>query len=380
MAVALAVGASGTDKTPIADDLLYPVPAASDVIQGLGLEVLRYGYVNGDGQLVIPAQFSRAGFFSDGFAVVNTQFNRVESIDLDLQEPPSSKTLLINRRGEIVARHSYIAGFVAGLCVIGDCDGRKSCRWAVLDRELHETPLPVQSLGVLTFSEGLIPAILPTDRRDVITYIDVRGKPAFKVQGVQSAFAFSDGMARLVMADHQIAFARRHGDLLRLPDYQEAEDFHEGLALVRRHDSKYVFIDHQGKQAIAKEFTLALSFHEGLAWASQAPIDDPSHMKIGYIDHKGNWVIAPTLATPAADESGNFSEGMAVIGEHKESWQWTYMDRQGRQPIPQAFDHAAPFHKGLAFVEWRDDQNILYRGLINPSGKFIWKQKSTFLQ
>src|SRR5262249_36748900 len=82
--------------------------------------------------------------------------------------------------------------------------------------------------------------------------------------------------------------------------------------------------------------------------------------KYGFIDRKGNFVIAPTFAS-----AGYFSEGLAPVevegrllvssGEGgqftgSERGKWGYIDRTGKLKIPPQFGSANAFSEGLALV------------------------------
>src|SRR5436190_19847328 len=81
-------------------ETLYPVIAESEYIQGV--EVPRYGFINREGTLVIPAKYAHASRFSNGFAVVDFDFNKVVSVKYKGGKKPRPELSLINAAGEIV--------------------------------------------------------------------------------------------------------------------------------------------------------------------------------------------------------------------------------------------------------------------------------------
>lgn len=64
--------------------------------------------------------------------------------------------------------------------------------------------------------------------------------------------------------------------------------------------------------------------------------------KIGYIDTRGTWVIAP-----AYDKAGSFSDGLAPVFI---DGKWGYINTSGEVVIDPQFDNAKAFHSGIAVV------------------------------
>ena len=170
---------------------------------------------------------------------------------------------------------------------------------------------------------------------------------------------FQDGMA-IVNKGEKIGFIDKMGNevIPCIYDFMEDADcsFREGLAFVRQGD-KYFFIDKEGKKPFGFKYGSANNFSEGLAvvWKDG---------KCGYIDTKGNEVIALTDKQFYSD----FSDGLAAVSK---DGKFGFIDKTGKLVIPFDYEQLEPeenpcFHEGLAAV----GKNGKY-GYIDKNGKEI---------
>ncbi len=82
-------------------------------------------------------------------------------------------------------------------------------------------------------------------------------------------------------------------EVIIAPQFEAAGYFYEGLARVKK-NGKWGYIDEAGKEVIAPSFAYAGNFYDGKAVVgiSEAPITENSltvSVKMGYIDHRGNY-------------------------------------------------------------------------------------------
>jgi len=139
---------------------------------------------------------------------------------------------------------------------------------------------------------------------------------------------------------------------LSLPTMTEATAT-EGLLAARDAESgKVGFLDAKGRWVIAPRFVDAFEFHEGLAAFRLR-----ENGQIGFIDRKGGVVIAARFATNFRTPP-RFSEGLAAVGLN-EDWPRTnldppgrmgYINRSGRWVLQPRYESGSDFKNGVAQV------------------------------
>jgi len=117
-------------------------------------------------------------------------------------------------------------------------------------------------------------------------------------------------------------------------------EFHEGLLAVKEKDG-YRYIDRSGKVIFRSDAWLALDFSEGLAPAS--PSAGFPNAKWGFIDHAGQFVIAPQYEWVEP-----FSEGLARVSVSREVGTTGYIDTHGQFVIPPRLTYGSSFHEDRA--------------------------------
>lgn len=163
-----------------------------------------YGYVNFDGELVIPSRFEHAGSFFEGLA----------NITLD------GKKGFINKQGEIIIepRFEAVGKFSQGLAPV-----KLEGKWGFIDKN----------------SLMVIPP----------TYDDAR--------------SFFEGLA-LVKYSGKWGFIDLSGKIVVPPQFEEVSDFSEGLAPALLTD-KWGYIDNEGNIKIESQFDYAYRFKGDMA-------------------------------------------------------------------------------------------------------------------
>jgi hypothetical protein len=251
----------------------------------------RYGYINGEGTMVIEPRYDVACPFSDGLAAVRVR----------------ERWGCIDSKGKLVIKPMFSSPF--------------------------------------GFSEGLAAVALDSkiaakDARDVKKgYIDKTGVYVIAPQ-FDFAFDFSDGMAQVSVGGRH-GYVDKSGKAFYLgPAFADNKDFSEGLAVVRyREWGKQGYIDKTGGIAIEPIYDGAGKFSEGLAAVRMRD-------RWGYIDKSAHVVIQPQFGS-----CGDFSEGLAPVrvGARFED-PWGYIDRSGKMVVEPQFVEAREFKEGLAAV------------------------------
>jgi len=236
-----------------------------------------WGFSDATGKQVVDFQFEGVGFFSNGWAKVETgDFGECNFID---------------KTGKFIS-----------------------------DKEFDSAD---------DFSEGLAAVKVDT----LWGYIDATGKMTIPPQ-FQQAKSFSDGLAQVVL-DTLTYFIDNTGNQTIKIEYDAVDDFSEGLARVLTGakyenfsltEGKYGFIDKTGKMVIEPQFEIEVStgmfsfdfkftgFSNGLALVKQGG-------KYGFIDKTGKMVIEAKY-----ENAGSFCDGLARA---KLNGKWQYINKQG---------------------------------------------------
>lgn len=268
----------------------------------------RWGYINRAGEMVINPVYQGAGEFHEGLAIVQkwskvniSNYKKVFSNEdapevffMILNEPfhdfmtqngpllgIDNKFGFINSAGQLVMPfqdYEMVDYFRDGFALFSS-----RSNWGFIDKSgrrafKHDFEL------VEPFSEGLAPVKI----NGLWGYIDQTGKIVIKPQ-FSGARGFSDGIA-VVFPFGQKAFKSnaidKGGNLLFSTLFESLTDFSEGLALTNEGPAS-TFIDKSGKKVHITNLTLEDSpgFSDGLAIVGERG-------KRVYIDKKGN-IIAP---------------------------------------------------------------------------------------
>lgn len=232
-----------------------------------------------------------------------------------------------------------------------------------------------------------------SNRRGTVGYVfldrtgEVHLATKYFVQG-----PFREGLAPVATAVTKNGLLGRYrhmdrtGKIVSEPINHELSKSSEGLPVADMADisNSYVaiaddntrlwgFADQNGKVMISPRFISVGEFREGLV----PVVADITKVERewGYAGTSGEVVIAPAFRY-----ANSFSEGLAVVqilawvtnphnpGGIVREPKYGYIDHTGAFAIPAWFDHADPFHNGLARV---DEAGI--RGFIDKSGKYIWR-------
>jgi len=294
------------------------------------------GYVDKNGEIVIPFDFDTAYPFSEGLASVRM----------------GDKFGYIDHTGEIVILPQFenVEPFREGVALVRI----KDKEYRFIDRTgqfIAEGILATgQGIGSRGFSEGLTTIYIDGKWG----YADKKGKAVIRPQ-FSDAGAFSGGLAPVAIGEHKWGYIDPKGKSIIRPQFHWARPFSEGLARVQLGEAsgyKFGYIDGTGKMVIQPAFDDAEAFSEGLARVSV-------QQKWGYISKTGKWAIQP-----AFDRAGNFSGGLAPV---KAGEKWGYVDKTGKLVVKPQYDFAVEFSGSLASVEsggrWLK---------IDRTGKVIW--------
>ncbi len=228
--------------------------------------LLKYGYIDPAGQLVIPALYARAHDFSEGAAAVMTA-GRWGFIDLQGQ--------WLNAQ-----RFDDVKDFSEGLAA-----AKEQGKWGFVDRSGIFIVRP-QFDEVKPFAQGLAPAKINSKWG----YIDRTGQWVLEPQwAMANGFSFDRAIADGHYIDKTGKIVVNGGNFGELTDFSEGFAAVEVPAKTRYENSKWGYIDPNGKFLIAPRFELARPFKGGLARVSK----DKNGLQRGYAFTDGRLVWDP---------------------------------------------------------------------------------------
>ncbi len=320
----------------------------------------RWGYVDQSGTVVIQPEFTEAYYFNGGLARVAT------GPSPDLEDPyfvTASGYGFIDKTGKMVipAEWDDAGEFSEGLAPVMK---GKACGFI---NSSGEIVIPLKFDCAVSFSEGLAPVSVGGDWG----YIDNTGKWVIQPQFASPipasvpddtyllpARGFHDGLAS-VHADGATAndlgtwqYIDKAGRKAFERGFYLAGEFSEGLAPVFVESEGWGFVSPSGAMSIEPQFEWTFyfnhdsylssyqGFHQGLAAVVL-------NGKVGYIDNRGTFVIAPQFAKANA-----FRDGFAFVQPLAPSTVTTRTEQ---------------FPGGLGAAEWIDlTGRVIYQA---PSGQ-----------
>jgi len=333
------------------------------------LQDKKWGFIDKQGKIAIPAQFEYEFPFAEGLAKVTAGRGQSQSIGfIDLHGAP------------VVPPKYYEAGnFSEGLAPVAfRTDKTKPCvdcstfdwnmQWGFIDKT-GRTAIEARFRNAREFHEGL--AAVQNDSGKW-GFIDSSGAMAIPFSFDYATY-FSEGLAS-VMKDASWGYIDTKGRWAVQPRFTSARDFHDGNAIAKtggKFDRRECGLPcpppSGGNWGVLDRKTLTIKgvratiifhdFSEGLlSWYA-----DPNHC--GYLDAQGTAVIPPQWSACA-----DFSEGLARV---ETSGQTYYIDSGGKKIISSPAREAGNFHNGLAQVgEWWPDGS--WQGYIDHTGKLVW--------
>jgi hypothetical protein len=259
------------------------IPAA--VVSG---KTRKYGFVDHDGKLAIPATFDGVDSSSEGFAAVLLAGKRGYIYH--------SGTLVIPPRFNLTEKFSEgAARVIAG----GPCNfvGYGPCAF-----------FNPSILGFPEYKSG----------RDArygscqYSFVDERGVPLFS-QRFPDAFDFAEGLAAVGDGKHW-GFIDQTGEV-RIPlRFDAVGSFSEGLAKFRQ-GRKWGFIDRAGRVVIQAQYENAYDF------SSEAAVVEESYARVWFIDKSGNKLFGKDYKA-----ASGFRLGLSHVTD---GLTFAYIDRSG---------------------------------------------------
>jgi hypothetical protein len=203
----------------------------------------KFGYLDIQGNIVIPPTFEYAYDFSEGYATVYVSNGITKGI------------AYIDVNGDFIHDHVHYNGmhFRDGIASVQHSSGKHGCINAAGEYVIE----PISD-SYISFSEGLAPICV----KGKIGYMDRKGEivipPRFSYAG-----NFHDGIA-IIIKSKKFGYINRSGEVIIEPKYNDAEDFYEQLAPVKL-GRNWGYLNLEGEFEIEPKFTNASCFIEGIA-------------------------------------------------------------------------------------------------------------------
>jgi WG containing repeat len=351
----------------------------------------RYGYINTQGQWVVPPKLLFAKDFQEGVAAVglatDTGFTDIHGNQIVAAPDPNGDNgegvmegYYLDTSGQIVlapiiCQSGKFAGceitgkgnFSEGLAsanVFGTGGGRGT---GFIDKSGNLVIEPQRSLKVGEFSEGIVDVELR--ETDLTGYMDRTGRIIAEPQ-FNSGWSFSGGVAKVnfsvkvksarskqFVSKNKFTYVNTQGKLIVPPQFDDCEDFTEGRGIVEINND-YGCLDTSGRCVVEPQFKYMGKYSGGL---SHTALDDGQW---GFIDLDGNMAISFKFedATP-------FREGLAAV---KLNGKWGFIDHAGEFVIDPTYDAINAFtncnYNVMASAE--HEEQGLYKSLTRNVGFF----------
>lgn len=359
----------GSEKDPLAGEPIVP-----KYFDGL------YGFVDMEGRVAIPAQFTYADLMREGLAyaekgedkfVIDNQGEIVFPIDSYLEFDENGEIVSPTDRG---FRFAFLSSYVDGIAILayGNLYGAfNDIHFQYLDCEGKNIFGKVYA-NASYFSEGL--AYVEEETNGKCGYIDIQGNYAIEMdESMDGAGYFYEGRARVHTKTAEgygsgVGYINEKGDFVIPPQFLVASGFSEGIARVtpdtKEFPGPFGYIDLDGNWLIEPQYEDATDFIDGKAVVNGSTI----------IDKSGN-----TLAKAPEDIylKGPFSEGVAAARMKESDHRLTgYVDEDFNWVIPPIYeddDYTEVCNNGLICIsagEWPTDGFTYY---FNRDGKMLAK-------
>ena len=276
----------------------------------------------------------------------------------------------IDRAGTTVIKPQFDSAenFHRGLAavLIGEPIAGKG-KWGYIDRSGRYVLGPDEHYTYAGFENGLMPVAAGVKWG----YIDPTGRQVIPPR-FRYARVFSEGLAGVEDVDGtgKDGFIDAAGKVvIPLIDAKlTSGGFNEGLAaVVDERTAKLGYIDTKGQFAIAPRFDIAEEFADGRAAVCLLTEDADGWLirKWGFIDTSGAVVVPIQF-----DHVWSFSERLARV---EVGGKVGFIDRDGKQVIPCQFDSAEPFRDGLALVNVGGWAEFGWSGYVDKAGRYVWR-------
>ncbi|SFI36130.1 WG containing repeat-containing protein [Paenibacillus sp. UNC496MF] len=317
-------------------------PASVKTVGGL-----RWGYIDGAGNMTVPPRFDDANDFQpNGLAVVAER----------------GKYGVIDASANYVVKPVYdsVSDFSEGRATVIDADGFKLIdeRGRVLTKRAYPFIAGMRDGRAMFY-------VTPEGNEGGASrygYLDAQGAEIIPAQFAE-AYDFEGGKALAKIADNEYALIDKDGKRLATYAYPYVGPPGDGLLAFRKEaNGKYGYLDERGAIVIQPAYTSALPFRNGRAIVNTAEDFKDSY---GIIDKQGRFIVQAGYNDIRDLGQDRFALGMAIDPEQPFiGSRYAIADRGGKRLTDFLYRDVGEFKNGLASAE---DASETY--FIDRSGK-----------
>lgn len=251
----------------------------------------KWGFIDRNGKLVIPAKFDAADSFCGGLAVVAV--NKGDKLKFGFIDKTGKYT--------VQPKLNYITAFADGIAQFSnDAEYIQRSTYFVVDTTAHYGL--INSTGkvvaepkfnkIETFHEGFAGAV--SEGRS--GFIDKTGNWLKGFDGYVKRW-FSEGLVAVYMPGKGYGYMDKNARFVIEPQFVEGKEFSGGLAPVKT-EKGWGYIDKTGKMVIPEKFSDGNPFEGPLAMVYMTtgkvdPKDNFPEILYGYIDKTGRYIWKP---------------------------------------------------------------------------------------
>lgn len=328
----------------------------------------KYGYIDTEGQEVIPFNYSHAEPFVNGYAKV-----KKEGVELyinkkgkEFNDLPTEKEVakemtwqkdsltdngkprwyLVGKNGNVMLDSIYydqVMDFNEDRARV-----KKDNKWGFIDKSGNEIVAPTYAQAE-DFSCGM--ACVTDAKTKKYGFVDAGGNlavPCNYTTYTGDTKKFSDDMFR-IRKNNKYGFINKLGEEVIAPSFDNAEEFSDGTAKVQK-GGKWGLVDKTGKLCVPCNYSEVQKFVEGLALVSNdLTIEETdstaggTRTVFGFVDKDGHEVV------PCAyDAAESFKGGYAKV---KKGDKWGAVDTNGKEALPFTYDELITDCDGLFLLK-----------------------------
>lgn len=287
---------------------------------------VRWGYINGEGRMVLPPLYTLAHDFQEnGLAVVVTE----------------KGAGVIDTEGRYIVPPQYadIYDYADERAVVVGNQG-----FALMD-EKGELLTPWYTF-ISSMSEGRAAFAKDGGENWKYGYLDKAGKEVIPAQ-YESAGPFRNGKALVQVGSNLFRLIDPAGNTLVSYNYAFVGEPGDGLLPFKQtQDGKFGFINEQGQVVIPPSFIGVESFKNGLAVVNAA---EDYNARMGVIDTTGRYIIPASYNDIITLGEGMFAVGIPIYPDMTYAGsKYAIADSQGRILTQFVYYGVSPYQQGLA--------------------------------